>query len=286
MNRLYQKPFFQPLGLLLAGGLLFGTALAEEAAVPGPRTLVTINGQSISDIQVLAFNALQGNKPVNTQQAQIALLNQLVNTTLMAQAAEKEKLDDLPQVKAAIEMARLQVLAEAQVNSLLSKNPISDEEVKATYDKRYSGDNLLEFKVRHILVQEEDEAKKVIDALKKGEDFPKLAKEHSLDTSKDAGGELGWVGRNQVVKPFGDAMVKLEKGKYSSAPVKSQFGWHVIMVDDTRKQTPPPFDQVKQQLLTQLQQQKLAASIRELRNQAKIVVAEPDKAEEKKPADR
>ncbi|HHH13014.1 MAG TPA: hypothetical protein ENJ98_02150 [Thiolapillus brandeum] len=103
-------------------------------------------------------------------------------------------------------------------------------------------------------------------------DFAELAKARSLDASKENGGELGWIGRHQVVQPFGDAMVKLGKGQYTKEPVKSQFGWHVILVDDVRKQEAPPLEEVKAQLTTELRQKKLAEYITGLRKKAKIEV--------------
>jgi len=263
---------------------------AQKTSPPVPQTIVTINGSAITDLEVLAFNALQGGQnKLDSQQAQVQLLNQLVNTTLLAQAAEKEGVDKLPQVVAALKMARIQVLAEARVNDYFAKHPVTDEEIKAAYDKKFTKEALQEYKVSHILVKEEQEAKDIIAALEKGEAFDKLAREHSLDSSKDAGGELGWVGRNQVVKPFGDAMSSLEKGKFSKTPVKSQFGWHVILVEDIRAQQPPPMDQVKEQFRAQLQQQQLAKLVTEMRNQATVEVAGAEQAanaptQEAKPA--
>ena len=261
--------------LLLSAGFLQTPLAAEEkaAAVPQPQKLVTINGEEITDMEVLAFNALQGKKPATTREAQVQLLNQLINTTLIAQEAKKAGLEKLPNVKAAIDMARLQVLAEAEVNHYLSQHPITDEEIKAEYERKFSPENLQEYKVRHILVATEKEAKDVIAALDKGGDFAELAKSKSLDPSKDNGGELGWISRDQVVKPFGDAMVKTEKGKYSKEPVQTQFGWHVIEVDEIRKGEAPPLKDVKAQLANELRQKKLAEYITGLRKSAKIELA-------------
>ncbi|WP_456380023.1 peptidylprolyl isomerase [Thiolapillus sp.] len=269
------------ISLFLAGALhtsaqAEGTQENTQTAVSqptGPQTLVTINGQDITDLEALAFNALQGGQNrLDSQQAQVQLLNQLVNTTLLAQQAKKTGVDKLPQVVAALKMADIQVLAEAQVNTFLGQSPVTDEEIKAAYDKKYTAESLQEYKVRHILVQEEKQAKEIVDALAKGEDFTKLAKEHSVDSSKDAGGELGWIGRSQVVKPFGDALADLEKGKHSTTPVQTQFGWHVIEVVDIRTQEPPPLEQVKDQLKLQIRQQKLAQMVTELRKSADIKV--------------
>ncbi len=285
------------LSLFLAGALQASVHAGDNQENPqpaapqpaGPQTLVTINGQDITDLETLAFNALQGGQNrLDSQQAQVQLLNQLVNTTLLAQQAQKTGVDKLPQVAAALKMAAIQVLAEAQVNAFFEKSPVTDEEIKAAYDQKYTANSLQEYKVRHILVKEEKEAKDIIDALAKGEDFVKLAKEHSLDGSKETGGELGWIGHSQVVKPFGDAMAGLEKGKHSTSPVQTQFGWHVIDVLDIRTQEPPPLEQVKDQLKLQIRQQKLAQMVTELRKSAEIKVegAQQDPAAAaEKPAD-
>lgn len=271
------------LSVIMAATLAQGSlALAEEKAraVPQPQTLVTINGQEITDMEALAFNALQGKQPATTREAQVQLLNQLINTTLIAQQGEKAGLEKQPNVKAAIDMARIQVLAEAEVNNYLSKNPVTDEEIKAAYDKRYSPENLKEYRVRHVLVQTEKEAREVIDALGKGTDFAELAKARSLDASKENGGELGWISRQQVVKPFGDALAKIEKGGYTKEPVQTQFGWHVIQIEDVREQKAPPLEEVKAQLTAQLRQVKLSAYITELRQSAKIEPAGAEKSTE------
>lgn len=267
--------------LLLSSGLfLAASAPAEEETKPAPQpqTLVTINGQDITDMEVLAFNALQGKQPASTREAQVKLLNQLINTTLIAQQGEKAGLEKLPNVKAAIDMARLQVLAEAQVNNYLTNHPVTEEEIKAAYEKKYTPENLQEYKVRHILVQTEDEAKEVIASLDKGADFAELAKTKSLDPSKDTGGELGWISRQQVVKPFGDAMVKVKKGTYSKEPVQTPFGWHVIQIEEIRKQEAPPLEEVKAQLANELRQKKLAEYITGLRQSAKIELAGAEEA--------
>ncbi len=260
---------------IILASCMQGNLLAAESAPESHPVLVTINGQPITDIQVLAFNALQGANAskLDSQEAQITLLNQLVNTTLLAQLAEKEGMDQIPQIKASLEMAKIQVLAEAKVNDYLSKIKVTDEEIKDAYDKTFTDDALMEYKVSHILVSEEKEANDIIAALDKGEKFADLAKTHSLDGSKEMGGELGWIGKNQVVGSFADAMAKMKKGTHSATPVKTQFGWHIILLEDTRKQEPPPLEKVKKQFEAKIKEQKLAAYLSKLRNSAKIEVA-------------
>jgi len=270
---------------LLLLSSISGFSMAEQAAepatvtptaAPAPTMLVSINGQSITDADMFAFNALQGNKvSLNTEQGQMQVLNQIINTTLVAQVGSANKLQKTIQVAAAIKMASMQVLAEAQISDHLGSNPVTDEEIKAAYDEKFSPDKLTEYKTRHILVQEQQQAIDLIKALDEGKDFADLAKENSLDPSKSSGGNLGWIGRGQVVTPFGDALINLEKGKYSTTPVQTQFGWHIIMVDDSRPQIPPKLEDVKSQIQTQIQQQRLTDYINGLREIAKIQVAAP-----------
>ncbi len=248
---------------------------AEEKAATElkPQTLVVINGRPVSDLEVLAFNALQGQPPVETREAQIKLLNQLINTLLIAQDAERQGLQNRANVKAALEMARVQVLAEARMNDYLAAHPVTDEEIEAAYQARYSGDNLNEYKVRHILVQKKSEAEEIIRLLEQGKsDFAELARAHSLDATKENGGELGWIERQQVVAPFGDALARLKKGQFTHEPVQTQFGWHVIQVEDIRQRKAPPLDDVKAQLAAEIKQKKLAEYLTRLREEAKIEI--------------
>ncbi len=275
------------LALCLSAALLVSvTARAEQtptqstapAKLPTPTRLLSVNGQPLTDMDAMAFAALQGKRAPSDRNGQIKLLNQLINTTILAQRGEMEGLEKLPNIKSAIEMARIQVLAESYVQNFFNRHPVTDAEIEKAYKEKYSGENLNEYQVRHILVKTEDEARKLIAELDKGADFADLAKGHSLDASKENGGLLGWVGRDQVVKPFGDAMVKLKKGEYTKTPVKSNFGWHVIKVDDVRQGKAPPLKEVKAQLAAQLRQKKLAEHLLELRKQAKIEVPKPPAA--------
>ncbi len=283
-----KKPRMQVKTLLLASLLAMGLTTtpvsAEKRESDGnqPQTLVTINGQDINNMEVLAFNALRGDAPANTREAQIQLLNQLINTLILAQQGEKNGLEKKANVRAALNMARMQVLAEAEMSHYLSTHPVTDAEIEAAYKEQYSGTNLNEYKVRHILVQKKEEAEEIIRLLEqKKADFAELAKARSLDASKENGGELGWIERQQVVKPFGDAMAGLGKGEYTKEPVKTQFGWHVIQVEDIRQQKAPPLEEVKAQLTNKLRQKKLAEYIGELRKKAKIEIPGQETPKEK-----
>jgi peptidyl-prolyl cis-trans isomerase C len=157
------------------------------------------------------------------------------------------------------------VLVNAFVSDWVKANPVPDALLRKEYDtiKSQMGDK--EYKVRHILVATEDEAKEIIAALQKGEKFEKLADRSKDPGSKDKGGDLDWNAPGNFVKPFSDAMVKLPKGKFTTVPVQTQFGWHVIEVDDIREAKVPPFDEVKPQLTQRMQGQQLDAYVKELR---------------------
>jgi peptidyl-prolyl cis-trans isomerase C len=165
-----------------------------------------------------------------------------------------------------MELASQTVLVRAYVNDWVRNNPIPDAELRKEYDaiKSQIGDK--EYKVAHILVEKEDEAKQVISDLQKGGKFDEIAKARSKDPgSKDRGGDLDWNAPANFVKPFGDAMAKTEKGKFTPQPVQTQFGWHVIRVDDVREAKVPPFEEVKPQLAQRMQAQWLDRYLRDLR---------------------
>jgi peptidyl-prolyl cis-trans isomerase C len=162
------------------------------------------------------------------------------------------------------------VLVRAFVTEWVKANPIPDALLRKEYEtiRAQMGDK--EYKVRHVLVEKEDDAKEIIVALQKGDKFEKLAERSKDPGSKDKGGDLDWNAPGNFVKPFSEAMVKLPKGKFTTQPVQTQFGWHVIEVDDIREAKAPGFDEVKPQLQQRLQGQQLDAYFRELRAKSGI----------------
>jgi len=206
------------------------------------------------------------------------MLNEIINLELASQAGAKEGLDKTAQTQLQIEQQRRAVLASAAIRDYMDNNPITDEELQALYNEKVpKGD---EYKARHILVDTEDDARKLIAELDGGADFSELAKEHSTGPSGKNGGELGWFSPQQMVAPFSEAAARLEKGSYTKEPVKTQFGWHVIMLDDTRESTPPPFEQVKPQLQSFVQKERVQQYIDSLRSSANIEMVTPIKDEE------
>jgi peptidyl-prolyl cis-trans isomerase C len=191
--------------------------------------------------------------------------DELNTRELLVREAKKKGLDKNADTKNQIDLAGQTVLVRAYVNDWLKSNPIPEAALRKEYDaiKAQMGDK--EYKVRHILVEKEDEAKEIIVELQKGGKFEKLAERSKDPGSKANGGDLDWNAPGNFVKPFSDAMVKLPKGKFTATPVQTQFGWHVIEVDDIRDAKIPSFDEVKPQLQQRLQGQFLDAYFKDLR---------------------
>ncbi len=204
------------------------------------------------------------------------LIEELVQRELLVQDASQKQLDKSPEVLSQLEVARKTLLTQADLQEYLKANPVTDAEIKAEYDSKVGADKGTEYKARHILVKTEKEAKDIIAELDKGADFAKLANKHSMDAKESQnGGDLGWFAPGQMVAPFSEAVAKLEKGKYTKAPVQTQFGWHVILSEDSRAQTPPPLDAVKEQLKPFLQRKKIQTMLESLRKQAKVEILVP-----------
>jgi peptidyl-prolyl cis-trans isomerase C len=201
----------------------------------------------------------------DTPELRNAIRDELNTRELLVREAKKKGVDKTADVKNQTELAAQTVLVRAYVADWVKANPIPDAALRKEYDtiRAQMGDK--EYKVRHILVEKEDDAKEIIAALQKGEKFEKLA-ERSKDTgSKAAGGDLDWNAPGNFVKPFSEAMVKLPKGKFTATPVQTQFGWHVIEVTDIREAKVPSFDEVKPQLQQRMQAQYLDNYFKELR---------------------
>jgi peptidyl-prolyl cis-trans isomerase C len=267
------------LGAAVALGTTACTKPAENAAKPGSAattpaaaTVVTVNGTKINQTMVDTFVQAVTGKPAAeaTKEQRDALLEQLVNMTLAAQAAEKDALGKDPEVQARLDLLRTQVLAEAASDKYAKAHPVSDDEVKAEYDQQVAK-LPKEYKARHILVESQDAATAIIKDLEGGADFAKIAKAQSKDPgSAQNGGDLGWFSGQSMVKPFTDALTTLDKGATTKTPVQTQYGWHVIQLEDTRAPEAPAFDDVKEQVKMLAQRKKLQSYLDELRKTAQI----------------
>jgi peptidyl-prolyl cis-trans isomerase C len=201
----------------------------------------------------------------DTPELRTAVRDELNTRELLVREAKKQGLDKNPSVKTEMDLTTQTVLVRAFMSDYLKAHPVPEDQMRKEYDviKGQIGDK--EYKVRHILVDKESDAKEIVVALQKGEKFEKLA-ERSKDTgSKDKGGDLDWNAPANFVKPFSDAMVGLQKGKFTTTPVQSQFGWHVIQLDDIREAKVPPYEEVKPQLAQRMQGQVVELYLKDLR---------------------
>jgi peptidyl-prolyl cis-trans isomerase C len=247
------------------------TMAAPALAATVPAKVATVNGVAIPKAYVdVIVNAQTQEGTPDSEELRASIIDRLIDIEVLVQAAEKKGLGKNPELKAQLEVQRLQALANAYVLDYAKNHPVSDEVAKAEYDKLRAKSGDKDYKASHILLDTEDEANDIIAKLKNGEKFGELAKLSKDTGTKDKGGELDWNSADGYVKPFSDAMVKLEKGQYTNMPVQSQFGWHVIRLDDTRPAQYPEFDEVKDQLKQSLQQPELQKAIKELRAKAKV----------------
>ena len=260
---------------LVAGAFAF-SAGAQDKGAAKPKAAaskrVVVNGVAIPQSRIDAMNkelTAQG-QPDNPERHN-AVKEELVNREVLAQAAVKRGLDKNPDVQAQIDMARQAVLVRALFESEVKQNPINDADLQKQYEQFKGSMGQNEYKVSHILVDKEDDAKAIIAELNRGGDFAKIAKEKSKDPgSKENGGDLDWGPSARYVKPFADAVQSQPKGKVSAAPVKTDFGYHVIRVDDVRPLKVPEFAELKEQFRQRAQQQQIQKMVMDLRSKAKI----------------
>ena len=254
--------------LLLAAGCT-KTDTADAATA---KPVATVNGTAISqDVFDLYVKARHKGKTAAdlTPEERTETIDELIGMYVGAQEAKKQNLTT-GEDGARIELVNTSSMTELLFKKFVAGKEPTEEELKAEYDARVAELPKVEFHARHILVDDEAKAKDLIAQIDKGASFEKLAKENSKDGSATEGGDLGWFMASQMVKPFADALQQLEIGKYTATPVKSEFGWHIIKLEETRASTPPPYESVKPQLGPMVQQKKFEAHLKELVKTAKI----------------
>ncbi len=258
--------------LLLAAGCTKTETAAAGDSDAAPKPVATVDGNPIShDVWSLYVKARHSGKAPEelTPEQRTQSLDELIGMYAGAHEAEKQKLTT-GEDGARIELVHTSSLTELLFKKFLGGKEPTEEELKAEYDARVAEMPKVEFHARHILVDDEAKAKDLIAQIDKGASFEKLATENSKDGSATEGGDLGWIMAAQMVKPFADALQQLEIGKYTATPVKSDFGWHVIKLEETRAATPPPYESVKPQLGPMVNQKKFEAHLKELVKTAKI----------------
>jgi peptidyl-prolyl cis-trans isomerase C len=257
----------------LSLGSIAAAAIAVTLALPvSAQNIAIVNGKAVpkARAEALAQQVARSGRPV-TPELEGQIKDEVIAREIFMQEAQKLGLDATEDFKTQLELARQTILIRELFADFQKKNPVTDEEIKAEYDKFAAANGGKEYKARHILVEKESEAKDIIARLKKGAKFEDIAKKQSKDPGSGAkGGDLDWANPGSYVKEFTEALIKLNKGQTTDAPVQSQFGWHVIRLDDVRQAQLPKLDEVKPQIAQQLQQQRLAKFQEDLRAKAKV----------------
>jgi peptidyl-prolyl cis-trans isomerase C len=237
----------------------------------------TVNGTPITArmVDLIAKRGVSAGRP-DTPQARATIIDQLALQVVLADEAIKKGLDKSPEVAEQMAALKQSVLANAYVEDYLKSNPVSDAEVKEAYDRIKANITGNEYRVRHIVVENESDAKDIIAKLNKDPGaFAKLATQRSQDQgSKDRGGDLGWLDASRMPPELADAVSGLDKGKFTEAPVKTEYGYHIVLLEDSKPIEAPPIEEVKERLSQQIQQQNVKKQLDALKAAAKIQVAD------------
>jgi len=258
------KKHFLSLAVSLTVGTFALGALAQNVAI--------VNGKAVPKerVQALAQQLERSGRPV-TPEIESQIKQEVIAREIFMQEAQQKGLDATEDYRGQIELARQTILIRELFADFQKNNPVTDADVKAEFDKFVASNSGKEYRARHILVETEDQAKSIIANLKKGAKFDELAKKLSKDPGSGAkGGDLDWASPGNFVKEFSQAMTSLKKGQTTETAVKTQFGYHIIRLDDVRDAQLPKFEDVKPQILQQLQQAKMNAYQQELRAKAKV----------------
>jgi len=237
--------------------------------------VAVINGKELNKGELSAYvlqrvgGQAETVKTLNPNQKNM-LFNEFINMELLHQDAIDKKMHKTLSYEQEINFHTRNILANQNINEITSK-PVPEETLQALFKQQYSKP-LVEYNLKHILLKDEETATKIIDSLNKGKDFTELAKQSSIDPSGQEGGDLGWVTYENLLSPLNEVLLQIEKGTYNKTPVQSQFGWHVLFLVDTREAPQPSFDDVKDQLNTQYQNQIITKYIEALRNKGKIEI--------------
>jgi peptidyl-prolyl cis-trans isomerase C len=261
---------------LLVGATLLAACGKKDAAAPTAESttvapVATVDGKPISKelFEFYVKNVIRRPLAELTPEQQQQALDDLIRMHIVAGTALKTGVQKEPDVANALELTRLNLLTRAVIQKQL-KDPPTEQELRAEYETYAAEQPKYEYHARHILVATEQFAQALIDRINKGASFAELAKKESMDGSKSDGGDLGWFSPTRMVKPFADAVVALQKGQVTQKPVQTQFGWHVIKLEDTRDNVVPDFEQKKEEIQQRVQEKKVQAYVDELKKTAKI----------------
>ena len=246
-------------------GLALAALLAAFAAAA--ETEFTVNGVDVDSavVDVYAESRLQKPASQATAEERAVLTDELTDIYLLTTQARATELAKTPEVAAQLELQKRGTLAQATAQDFLARNQATEEEVREEYARQVEMAPPLQFKARHILVETQSAASGLIEELNEGADFAELAKANSTDSSAEGGGDLGWFSPNQMVPPFSQAVTELEDGAYTKEPVQTQFGWHVILREDSRETEAPTLESVQGTIKQQVEQRKLQEYLAQLR---------------------
>lgn len=261
----------KPMTPAACAALTLAVAALALPLAAAAQNIAIVNGKAVpkARVDMLLQEAARAGQPI-APEMQTQARDQVVLREIFVQEAERRGLAATPDFRQRMELARQSVLIRELFEDHRKKNPVTDEQAKAEYDKFKAQASGTEYRARHILVEGEEQAKDLIAQIKGGADFAELAKKHSTDKGSGAnGGDLDFAKPDAYVPEFGGAMAKLKKGEMTAAPVKSPFGWHVIRLDDTREASFPGFDDVKGQIRQRMEQVRMQQFQEELRAKAK-----------------
>ncbi|MGH8497795.1 MAG: peptidylprolyl isomerase [Methylococcales bacterium] len=237
--------------------------------------VATVNGQSITEETLKMISDANQNSNIPREK----MIEDLIKYELLYQEAVSKNLESKQDVVQRLHFTRRSILSQAAMQDFIASSPITDAEIQKEYEQTIGGTGQEEYKARHILTETEDKAKEVIQKLLSGGSFDTVAKEYSTGPTGSKGGDLGWFSAEQMVAPFSEAVVALKNGDYTRNPVKTQFGWHVILREDSRAKTPPNLDSTKANIQAQLQRKAIEKHLETLKSNAKIEIIPPKPAE-------
>lgn len=261
-----------PGAAAMPSAILTGLLLGAAVSPLGAETVKTVNGEAIDSTVVDFYVQSRTQQPPNEvqQEQRDQLVSELTDIYLLTSQEIVDEIEQNPAIQAQMELQRRGILAQAYATRFFSGLDVSEEEIRAEYEEQAEMAPPLQFKARHILVESQGEAASLIGELEDGADFAQLAEENSTGPSASGGGDLGWFTPNQMVKPFSDAVAQLEDGAYTKSPVQTDFGWHVILREDSRESEAPTLESVRNKIVQKLQQEKFQAHLEDLRQRATI----------------
>jgi len=264
----------RPLFLILLLSSLLALSACGKKAPDNSKVLASVNGEAITEADYddyLRARQMQQPPIPDKDKERKVVLDEMVNRVLLVQSAVDHKIDQEPDVYFQLKRQRENILARAMLRQYLKDNPITDAEVRKRYDEVAAKAYKDEFRARHILVRTEEEAREIIAELNKGGNFAAIAKKKSIDVrSGKQGGELGWFSQEVIVPDFFNAVTKLKKGEITKDPVKTDFGWHVIQLEDIRPHKMLPFDEMKGEIRQLIQQERVDALVKSLKDKGKV----------------